>query len=352
MGIEQEVEQPIVDGVNTATSSTADHSTEVQDTQADVNQQSQTDATATSTEANDTDVKPKNVFEAVKQGLAQSAADKEAGATSSTEAQGKTEAKTETTEQEAEPDSDDDLIKSLEDKDPKSRAATRIRELVSLNKEYEADALSFRELSNFTAESGLDQDEFLTGLQIMRDMKKDPFKAFEALMPYVEALQMQVGEVLPDDIQQRLDAGLIDEETAKELAQARSKSTFMTEQQQLTQEQQQQQFQEQQTQEFVRQVATAVTTYEKSWQQSDPDYAKKKGLTSAFVDSIMAKDGYPKTPQQAVEQVKKARGMAEAQLREIAPPKKTVQPVVNQQSTSVQPQFKSSLDAARAALNT
>lgn len=346
MANEQVVSPPIVENETTAVVDT-------QVVETDVNAGEASQATVASTDAVTTDEKPLSLFETVKKNLAEEQAEKD-GATSSTEEKEKVEAKTDAKaegEGEQKGESDEDIIKALEEKDPRSRAATRIRELVGEVKKYEADAGNFNALSTWVKDSNLQQQEFMDGLNIMRAMKNDPFAALEMLRPYYEELQNMVGEVLPDDIQQKLDTGLIDEDTAKELVKAKRQAEFL----QSTQQRQQEQAAEQQEIEaqraHVHAISNAVTSWEKSWQATDPDYPKKKSMVKNYVSSLMASEGVPTTPQEAVEQAKRARQMVEDELRSIAPTKKAITPPPTTPASKTTPQFKSSLDAARAALN-
>lgn len=333
--------------VNATAPSTVDQAAEVPQQTLDVKVPEST-ATVSSTEAL-SDVKPKNVYEAVKQGLAESAAEK-ASASSSTAADKVADQPKAEAEGESEATGDDDLIKSLEENDPKSRAASRIRELVSEVKAYEEKAQNFDSLSTWVNDAGLAQDEFVEGLNIMREMKRDPFKAYEMLMPYMQSLQQQVGEVMPDDIQQRVEQGLLDEESAKELVKARLRAD-MLENRRVEQEQEDEaQAQQQVQQQHIQALQTAASTWEASWKASDPDYEVKKSMVKAFVVNLMNTEGVPTDAKGVVAQCNKARAEVESHLKRIAPPRQPVNTIKGTASTGAVQAPKSSLDAARLAL--
>ena len=77
-------------------------------------------------------------------------------------------------------------------------------------------------LLNFFDTNGLKQDDVAQGLTIMAAVRNDPAKAYELLAPIVEELRVAVGEKIPADIQARIEGGLIDEASGRELAKQRA----------------------------------------------------------------------------------------------------------------------------------
>lgn len=95
--------------------------------------------------------------------------------------------------------------------------------------ELEPDANAYREVRSFMADHSLEPQDVQEGFAIMAAMKTDPAKALEMLRPVVENLQKFVGERLPDDLQQRVEDGLTDEATARELARLRNEANHSQE---------------------------------------------------------------------------------------------------------------------------
>lgn len=300
--------------------------------------------------------KPATVLEAVKAALAEQGDESQAGkspdAEKGSEPEGAAGEEEQADDEDGSAESDEELLKSL---DPKGKANKRIRELIDENRELKArsvEADNFRQLSEWTRQSGLDQQDFITGLQIMREMKNDPHKAWEMLQPYVASLQQSVGIILPDDIQERLDAGLVDQETARELAQARSRSNHLAQQRQAAEERQQIELEHNESTQLRVAVAQAVTDWENAWKAKDPDYGKKKAMVKATVIQMIHEEGVPNSPQAAVEQAKRARKAVEDQLASIMPRRSQIAtPPTGGGSANATPAPRSSLDAARSALN-
>lgn len=334
--------------LNSDLNSTQDVNANAVDSSTAANLPNTTDVNATeSSTVEKTDVKTLSLFETVKASIAESKADEQKdGATSSAEG---VEAKSETeaTEGDAEVDSDEELLKSL---DPKSKATARIRELVSENKSLSSEAESFKQLSNWTKESGLNQTEFITGLEVMRNMKQDPFKALEMIMPYVESLQRATGQILPDDIQEKIDTGIIDEETAAELVQSRKRAEFLQNREIQNQQATEQNNRQTQEQAHYKSILDSVTAWDKQWKSTDPDYSKKSAMVERTVTYILANEGYPADPKAAVEISKRARDMVEKELSGILPKRTTIQTVKSGSQTPTDVTPKNSFEAAKAAL--
>ncbi len=201
--------------------------------------------------------------------------------------------------------------------------------------------------------AGLNPKEVDDGFSIMRLMKSDPAAALAKLTPYVEALQSFTGAKLPADLQQKVSDGVVDEETARQLAQTRSRANWLEDQGRKTQAQREREAaeaDERATQQAVNEAATAVTTWENDWKKADPDYSKKHPLVEAEVIRLMRAEGFPKSPKEAVALSEKARKNVESTLGAILPRKTEVRTVTGGSSAkSAQPRPSSLRDAIAAA---
>lgn len=121
--------------------------------------------------------------------------------------------------------------------------------------------------------SGLDQSEAMEALEIARLMKTDPQAALERLSPVYSQVASLNGYLLPDDLQQEVDAGYMTQERAQELAKYRAQQEF-----QQTRQQSQQQHETQGQQDRVMQEATqGLEELEANWKRADPDFGMKQG---------------------------------------------------------------------------
>lgn len=176
---------------------------------------------------------------------------------------------------------------------------------------------NFQGFQRSVAEAGLSATEVDEGFEIMKLMKSDPAQAYERLKAYMEPLAAFVGQVLPGDLQERVEAGTLDEESARELARARNQKTFAESQVAKTAEQREIEEQERELQALrshLDNCAAAVTKWETEWKSSDPDYAVKQPLVDAQLLKLNQQRGMPKTIDEAVERVNEARKVVEKTL--------------------------------------
>lgn len=240
--------------------------------------------------------------------------------------------------------------------DKQARNFAALRQEVAAFKER---AEKYDQLSGYLNESGLTADEFAAGLGIMRMMKSgDPNQALKALLPFVESLQSVVGEKIPADIQDKVDRGLLDEDSAKELA--RSRAAVAVANQRREQEQARlQEFSErtaaereqQAAEQNAQRIGAAVSAWEKSWGESDPDYKAKHRLVMDRVVALMQSEGVPSTPDAAVAQAERARKeIDEWYASTVGHSKRPITTVTGGAGNSTRATPKSPLDVAKAAL--
>lgn len=207
---------------------------------------------------------------------------------------------------EADAESTDEQSDSTEDEDSYEEVPfnkhPRFQELVKEKNEYKVDAERYQNITNFLDENKVSADEAAAGLQIMALMKKDPVEALNALKPYVETLSQAAGYVLPDDIQNKVNDGYMDEDVGKELARSRAEVQNERAQREALIQDQQQQTQQAQ----LHDVAMSVTDWENKTRSTDPDYDLKQAEIDDRVRVLVATQGRPNTTQDALAMAKQA----------------------------------------------
>jgi hypothetical protein len=212
---------------------------------------------------------------------------------------------------------------------------------------YEPDAQQYRDIQTFMEGAGLTAEEVAEGLSLMAQMKSgDPAKAYEALTKKVESLALAAGKQLPQDLEERVEQGFVDRETAQQLYQ---KQVQAERQAALAQNQlQQRTHQEAQTQ--VVSIANAVQAWEQSTKVTDPDFEIKVDLVKDRVRAHVAANGMPKTPDEAVKLTKEAYESVTQVLRRAQGPKQSMRPAVGGKvNGSAAPEPRSLLDVIRQA---
>lgn len=136
-----------------------------------------------------------------------------------------------------------------------------------------------REILGFMERHELTPDDVRQGFAIMAALRTDPGQAWKLMEPIVRSVRAYMGDELPGDLQERVDQGLVDEDTARETARLRHQQSFLAERQQRqAQRQVQQQTVEQVTQAEMARVSAVDTWF--AGKQADPDF----GAIAPFVE--------------------------------------------------------------------
>lgn len=205
----------------------------------------------------------------------------------------------------------------------------------------------FQQIERFMETNQLAAEEVAQGFQIMALMRTDPDKALEVLQPYVRDLEIATGRQLPDDLKQRVDDGVTDEDTAREAARLRMEN----QRRQRDADQARQHGQNLQQQHAVQAIQSAADAVEQEIRGSDPDYARKSPFIMDRVRSLIVAER-PQNPEQAAAIVRKAHTEVTEALKSVAGQRKAVTPVRSGDAvTSGRPAPKSLLDAVTAAAN-
>lgn len=215
--------------------------------------------------------------------------------------------------------------------------------------EFKAKADEVDQIHAFMRAQNLTPEEVAQGYQIMAAIKNDPAAAYEQIQQVYQQVSLASGKALPEDLQQKVDDGLVDEDTAYELAQQRAKGSMTQAQLKAQQDRAQQQAAMSQRQE----IAAAVSDWENGVKGRDPEYGKKQKLVERAARALMA-DKPPRNKQDALALVQEAYDAVNEDLKQFKPAKPSVKgPLASGQSSttkkaSVAP--KSMEEAVRLAL--
>lgn len=272
------------------------------------------------------------------------AQDEESLSESPTDAQ--SEQGSETELEQAEPEKDEDYSKLPFNKHPRFRELVREKNTYKAQAvEYEADAKQYRDIQSFMQNAGLTAEEVAEGLALMAQMKTgDPAKAYEALHKKVETLAQAAGKKLPQELEERIEQGYVDRETAQQMYQRQVQAERQAA---LAQSQlQQRSYQDAQTQ--VVNIANAVQAWEQQTKVTDPDFEIKVDLVKDRVRAHVAANGMPKTPDEALKVTKEAYESVTQVLRRAQGPKQSMRPAVGGKvNGSAAPEPRNLLDVIR-----
>ena len=164
---------------------------------------------------------------------------------------------------------------------------------------FKEPAESFGLIQGFMQEHGLNNEEVAEGYEIMALLKSgDPeklTKAREWFHDRLTALDESLGNSLPEDLQARVDEGLLDEDGASELARARAATALRATQETARTEAATAATKATEATAVTTQMVGAVQAWEDRIKASDPDYSMKADLVQAKCQAIVLRTGKPPT---------------------------------------------------------
>lgn len=219
----------------------------------------------------------------------------------------------------------------------------RFKQLLRQRDVYRTDAQEYRKITDFMKASSLSGEDAAQGFQIMAAMKTDPIKAWELLKPHVQAVLVAAGEVLPAELEQRVQTGEISREAAMSWNRDRARAgSFETQQSHLRQQS------ERQAQEArAMEIQNTAAQWERDRQLRDPRFGEKLEPLKREIAYLQATEGRPTTPEGVRAQLQKAYDavkLPEASAPKTAPQAK--KPVIggSVSNANAKPEARSTLD--------
>lgn len=227
----------------------------------------------------------------------------------------------------------------------------RFQQLLRQRDTFRQDAERYSNVQTFLDQRNLSGDEAANGLIIMSLMKSDPAEAWKQLLPVMKNLAVAAGEVLPDDLQQMVNAGRIDPAAALEVSRSRAGLRSM---------QTQRSFEEQRREQdahtsAVQALGGAADEWAAKRHKNDPNFAAKLTAVEKEVLYLQRQEGRPNTPEGVRAQLDKAYKAVNAALTPAPTPapsrqrKPALNPITGGQVAGNQkPAEQSTLDIVRA----
>lgn len=197
-------------------------------------------------------------------------------------------------------------------------------------------AEGYQQIESYMSDHGITPEEASEAFTIMALVKTDPAQALERMQGHVKNIASYVGDEMPDDIRQKVEDGILDEETGKELSKARAEARRERQKSEGIQQQYQQQQQQQQTAQTQQAVAQALDNWQASKSQEDPNYQQKHELVSTQLRALVAQYGTPRNAEEAGLYAEKAYDFANQQFQRLAGANPQ-QPVQDPQTPKYQP---------------
>lgn len=299
----------MTDQVTAASPAAEDNSPAPADTAAAAQTSAPDASTAGSSTAGDTP----SIFDAVKASFEEKA-DKEAPPAS---AKPDTQV-TETKPDEAEGEEEEHDKGELSEDEKKVLSAKTQRRIQKLARERDTErevAERTRQMDAFMSTHGIAREDAIGAFEVMALMRTNPAEALNRLREVSYQLSLSIGETIPRDIQEKIDAGTIDEATGKELAVARAQAGGF--------KQAAETYASQSQAEQERATKTSITQEVNAWEVSvtkrDPDFAAKKPLIETHFRALLQGGEQLKSPADALRLMKKAYEMTNESTKAFRP---------------------------------
>jgi ribosomal protein L19E len=207
----------------------------------------------------------------------------------------------------------------------------RFRALIQQRNELRAPAESYRKIEAFCTENAIASEEAAQALNWLALMKRDPAAAWNEIKPTIQTLLGTIGEILPQDLREKVAGGQMTLEVAKALSKERAKATIATGAMSFRDQQDEARQRAADQQARQRKVATCVGAareWETAARSVDADFVKKAEALEKEVRWLQHKEGVPDTAEGVKQQLTKAKKAVDASIAALRPRRPSVQPVV------------------------
>ena len=209
--------------------------------------------------------------------------------------------------EEAEPEAGDDAPEAKEQDDEDYTDVPfhkhpRFQQLLRKAKTYEEDAKRYQNVQSFIDQHGLQAEEAAELLVIGGLMKTNPAEAWRRMKPAVQKVLMAAGEVLPDDLKERVQKGEISPQAALEVSRLRAQQSSMETMRAFEQQRQEQM----RLQEMQTRLQQTAASWEQDRRAKDPNFDAKYDALLDGVYALQRREGIPTTPEGVRDQLTRA----------------------------------------------
>lgn len=223
----------------------------------------------------------------------------------------------------------------------------RFQKLLHERNSFKVDAERYNNVVDFLDQANLTDTEAADGLRIMGLAKTNPAAAWEQIKPWVQKVLVAAGEIIPDELTQRVAAGELSRDAALEIARANAKAQSY----EAARTFEQQRAEQRQMQEFTSSIISAADSWENDRVLKDPNFNAKRPALQKEILYLQMVEGKPNTPEGVKAQLNKAYRAVNASLpvAPAAPVRQPVRPVTGGQVAGNQSDApRSTLDIVRA----
>lgn len=241
------------------------------------------------------------------------------------------------TEQKAEPDNENYS-------DVPFHKHPRFQQLLRENKAHKVDAVRYQHVQRFLDDQGLSAEETADGLVIMGLAKTNPAEAWKRALPWLKNLAIAAGEVLPEDLNARVQKGEIPADVAIEMSRNRAGLESV----QAAQTFREQQARQRAVQEHSQNLVSTADAWIADRQTRDPNYAAKEPQLKKELLYIWSMEGKATSVEKVRDQLDRAYKAIVLPAAPKPRPQQSRLPMSGQVSGNPMPEPQSTLDIIRA----
>lgn len=186
--------------------------------------------------------------------------------------------------------------------------------------QYQEGHKQYEAIQHFMRENELRTEDVVEALTIAAAINNDPARAAEMLGPKWQQLQRFTGDILPDDLRQRVDQGELAEDAARELARRRNQETLDTERRRREDQRRSQESQNHQVAATQQAMAESANAEQRRLMESDPDWNKKDPWVRKELHMLISQR-QPSTAEEAAALVREAHKNVTRDLQKLVPGK-------------------------------
>ncbi len=208
----------------------------------------------------------------------------------------------------------------------------RFRKLVAEKNAFKQDAARYRNVEAFLDQANLDPEEAANVMTIAGLAKTDAVAAWAQIKPWVQNLLVAAGEVLPQDLAERVKKGEISQELALEQSRIRARDASRESVAKFNRERGERQQQAEVGQRLMQTAEDWLTNR----RLKDPNFASKEARLGERIAYLQRIEGRPNTPDGVKAQLKKAY---DAVNKEVGTPaaRPAAKPAVPQRKPAIRP---------------
>ena len=223
------------------------------------------------------------------------------------------------------------------------------KNLKGANERYRSMDQTLADIGRDAMKMGMSRDDMAQLFAWPRLLASDPKAAVEQLQEFTAQWQQRVGHTLPDDLKEKVNDGVLDEATAKEMAQLRATASLDKHRQQAEATEREQIS----TAQRSREIHDSVNAYQAELKAKDPDYTPEKHeMVVDALTALVTKHGVPSTVADARAMAKTAYDTVTTRLSKFKPqPRAVAHPTVGRRlNQPAEAQPKSMREAIENAL--